>query len=166
MTLFDQPEPPATPEPTPPRTLAGILKVYDGSSGDATSALYQELEQFGPAGTVAVNIFRACKASERAKGYGRKYKGAAYDKKDWSISNLVEALVNHAEALNIRWGWREDPKQEFHKWVLYVDLPTGQVSFHLATRYRGPDYTDEWDGAPTRICRWIAGLYENEAAPK
>ena len=30
-------------------------------------------------------------------------------------------------------------------WVLYVELPAGQVSFHSPTRGTGPDYTRDWD---------------------
>src|ERR1700676_464322 len=61
--------------------LATILSIYAGSNGDATKALYASLEKRGPVGLIALNLFRACKASERAKIYrGRSYKGAAYDK--------------------------------------------------------------------------------------
>lgn len=31
--------------------------------------------------------------------------------------------------------------------VLYVEIPTGQVSFHSPTRGNGPDYEGDWDGA-------------------
>ena len=33
------------------------------------------------------------------------------------------------------------------KAMLYVDLPTGQVSFHTPARGAGLDYGGEWDGA-------------------
>jgi hypothetical protein len=151
--------------------LSAIFAIYRGSNGEATRALYAELEQkLGPIGKVAVNLFRACKCSERAKLYrrGRGYKTAAYERKDWSIRNLATALhVEHAgQLLHIRNGWgidaalqaREDP----HYHVLYVDLPTGQVSFHNAARYDGPDHPGEWDGAAgqsaDRICRFVAQL--------
>jgi hypothetical protein len=32
-------------------------------------------------------------------------------------------------------------------WVVYFDLPTGQVSFHSVTRGMGPDYSAPWDGS-------------------
>jgi hypothetical protein len=42
--------------------------------------------------------------------------------------------------------------------VLYVEIPTGQMSFHTERRGDGPDYHGAWDGAattgPERICRW------------
>ena len=45
-------------------------------------------------------------------------------------------------------------------WVLYLDLPTGQVSFHAPARGPGPDYPGEWDGqlgaTPQRIDAAIA----------
>lgn len=147
------------------RSLADVLAIYEGSSGDATKALYVDLEKLGPAGIVAVNVFRASKTSGRAKVYrGRRYKGAAYDTKQWSIENLVKVLNEHASSLGIRWGWKIDPSQEFHKWVFYIDLPLmrGQLSFHTAERGDGPDYPGQWDGirnvGPQRICRWVTDL--------
>jgi len=150
------------------RTFSDILAVYEGSNGDATKALYADLEKLGPAGIVAVNVFRASKTSGRAKVYrGSRYKGAAYDTKQWSIDNLVKALTEHGDLLRVCWGWKQDPRQEFHKWVFYCDLPgmRGQISFHTSSRGDGPDYPGEWDGVrdvgPQRICRWIADLFEH-----
>lgn len=143
--------------------LAAVLRVYTGSNGDATKALYAALESLGPAGAIATNLFRACKTSERAKVYrGGGYRGAAYDRKQWSMDNLAKALAEHGQPLGIAWGWGEDPAQPYHRWVLYVDLPTGQVSFHTAQRGEGPDYPKGWDSVrnmgPTRICKWCAAL--------
>lgn len=145
--------------------LATILRVYLGSDGEATKALYAELERLGEIGVVAMNLFRACKASERAKVYrGRNYRGAAYDKKAWSMNNLCSSL---SMMDGITWGWgvderaksRNDPYQH----VLYIDIPTGQVSFHTDVRGAGPDYEGQWDGVRQagvdRICRWTARLF-------
>ena len=44
-----------------------------------------------------------------------------------------------------RWGWKADPGQDFAPWVLYVELPQGQVSFHSLERGEGPDYPSDWD---------------------
>jgi hypothetical protein len=146
---------------------AEIYAVYAGSNGEATKALYARLEALGTAGVVAVNLFRACKASERAKVYrGGGYRGAAYDKKQWSMDNLCAALERDGERLGIRWGWGIDDamkgRGEPHHHVLYVDLPTGQVSFHSGSRGAGPDYPDRWDGLPGqsagRICGWVEQL--------
>lgn len=143
--------------------LAGVIKIYEGSNGDATRALYAELEQLGPIGVIGLNLFRACKCSERAKEYrGRGYKGAAYDRKQWSMDNLCTALEGNAASLDIVWGWGVDEKQDYHRHVLYVELATGQVSFHSATRGKGPDYPSGWDGRPGqsagRICQWVARI--------
>lgn len=139
-------------------TIEAIKGVYTGSNGDETKALYAELEAMGPAGVIAMNLFRACKCSERAKTYRRgSYRGNAYDRKDWSLGLLAEALEKHAGSLNIIWGWGFDPRAVNFEHVLYVDLPTGQVSFHCAYRKSGPDYASPWDGVkgagPDRICR-------------
>lgn len=155
-----------------------VLRTYQGSDGEATKALYEVLNGLGPIGTVAVNLFRACKSSERAKVYrggerGRgSYRRMAYDRKQWSLDNLCATLAADADQFGIRWGWgidlvlrdRDDP----HHHVLYVDLPTGQVSFHSGVRGNGPDYPGQWDGQPGqsagRICAWISRLIVAEGA--
>jgi hypothetical protein len=150
----------------PQTTKSSPRGIYYGSDGDATKALYERLAQLGPAGVVAVNLFRACKCSERAKRYGYshggKWKDRAYDRKQWSMGNLCEALSKHADALGIRWGWKTDPAQDFHRWVLYVEIPTGQVSFHARDRGTGPDYPGQWDGvrkvSAGRIIEWCERL--------
>lgn len=152
----------------PETTLRRVRLVYFGSNGLATQALYAELTAIGPAGEIAVNCFRAVKTSDRAKRYrGRKYRGASYDRKSWSLENLDRLLAAHARDLGITWGWGEDAAQPTHRWVLYIDLPTGQVSFHTATRGAGPDHPSGWDRAvrqaPERICAWCARLLDQPA---
>jgi hypothetical protein len=141
-------------------SLERVLAVYDGSDGDATMALYADLAQFGALGNIAINLFRAQKNSSRAKVYrGRGYRDAAYDRKQWAMDNLVTSLFASAPDLSMRWGWGTDPTQSVHNAVLYVDLPTGQVSFHTGLRGIGPDYPGEWDGrvgqSPDRIIRFV-----------
>lgn len=136
-----------------------VQAIYEGSDGEATKKLYAKLETLGAIGIIALNLFRACKASERAKKYRRRYKGAAYDKKNWSLKLLSDALASYTPrgiAYGIRWGWKEDPTQEFHKWVLYVDLPTGQVSFHAAAPLAKLRYHGEWDGQHISARRIVA----------
>ena len=127
------------------------LEVFNGSEGALTRAYYAALEQHGAAGIVAVNLFRAQKCSTRAKKYRGgirgigSYRGMAYDRKAWSMANLCTALAKHGEALGIVYGWKRDPLAFTNPWVLYVDLPNGQVSFHSPTRGDGPDYAGDWD---------------------
>jgi hypothetical protein len=153
--------------------LADVLRVYTGSDGDATKALYAQLCELGIAGAVAMNVFRAMKCSERAKVYRGgdrhgSYRHQAYHRKQWSMDLLTGLLEQHADDLGIAWGWSEDPRQECHRYVLYIDLPTGQVSFHTDKRGVGPAYPGQWDGArdrgPDRICRWCARLLGQEAS--
>lgn len=75
----------------------------------------------------------------------------AYDRKQWSLRNLCDALLTHGATLGITWGWRRDPAVTFNPWVLYVELPTGQVSFHSPTRGDGPDY-GEGQGTEPEPC--------------
>lgn len=139
-----------------------IREIYEGSDGDATKALYAKLEALGPIGIVAMNIFRAQKASERAKVYRRRYKCQAYEKKVWSLNLLCDALTRRAVGHGIRFGWKRDAEKpgDFPwPWVLYVDLPTGQASFHTATRGDGPDYVGEWDQkshSVESIIKWVS----------
>lgn len=149
-------------------TLIEAYNVYNGSDGEATKALFARLEQLGPSGAIAVNVFRAHKNSARAKVYRGgirgegSFKRKAYDRKEWALGNLSDILVRHAEACAIAWGWGVDPSQEYHRHVLFIDLPTGQVSFHTAVRGSGPDYAGMWDGSTEegagRVCRWVSQL--------
>lgn len=137
------------------------LAIYQGSNGDETKALYGRLEALGPAGVIGLNLFRAQKCSARAKVYRRAHRSEAYDRKNWSLGNLDRALAQHGEALGLRWGWGKDEAQEFHKWVLYVDLPTGQVSFHAEAPLSAQRYPAEWDRSPLsaeRIIRFVDSL--------
>lgn len=132
------------------------IDVYRGSDGEATKTYYRALmERGGGAGMIAVNLFRAQKASARAKVYrggvaGKgSFRGMAYDKKQWSIDQLCDVLRMDGAALGLRFGWKRDPGTLFggqESWVLYVDLPQGQVSFHSPVRGDGPDYSAEFDG--------------------
>lgn len=147
--------------------LAEIMEVYLGSDAARTTSLYAELQRHGKMGDIAMNLFRATKASERAKVYrGGGYRGQAYQKKQWSMDNACLSLIDHGEGLS--WGWGVDLRQPVHRHVLYVDLPTGQISFHSETRGRGPDYRGQWDGklgqGPDRITRWCAQLLEEVPA--
>lgn len=151
------------------QSLAHVMTVYRGSDGEATKALYAQLERAGPLGVLALNLFRAQKNSERAKEYRGgnsqgSYRGQAYDRKAWAMENLTRELASWTGVAPIIWGWGEDAAQEFHRWVLYVELPNGQVSFHTGTRGKGPDYTGKWDGirnaSPQRICAFCAQVLD------
>lgn len=153
----------------PSDILAEVRKTYEASDGDATKALYRRLEEHGTAGVVAVNLLRACKCSERAKKYrggngNGSYRSQAYERKAWSIDNLCRVLGEHAEALGIAWGWGKDASAAFHDDVLYIELPTGQCSFHNAVRGDGPAFGGEWDRArgmsAPRIVRYAAEILE------
>jgi hypothetical protein len=148
--------------------FARVLTIYKGSNSAATRMLYRHLEKIGPAGIIAANLFRASKSSQRAKVYrggirGQgSFRGMAYRRKKMSLENLAMALSEHAVALKIKWGWGIDEEQTHHRHVLYVDPPTGQLSFHTAEREAGPKYPGKWDGirgeGRERICRWVAQL--------
>ena len=125
--------------------------VYSASDGALTKRFYAELETRGFIGRVAVALFRAHKCSSRAKVYrggirGKgSFKSMAYDRKAWSLAQLCE-LLERENPMGIVWGWKRDPMGGPHAWVLYVEIPTGQVSFHSPDRGKGPDYQGEWDG--------------------
>jgi hypothetical protein len=153
-----------------------VLAIYEGSDGDATRALYARLQEIGPIGHIAVNVFRAHKNSARAKVYrgGQPGKGSfskmAYERKHWSMSQLCGIMLSHGETCRITWGWGIDSTQPTHNQVLYIDLPTGQVSFHTDQGGEGPDYTLGWDGirgvAVGRICSWAGRLLRDAKPPE
>jgi hypothetical protein len=148
-------------------------EVYKGSDGEATKALYRELEKLGALGLVAMNLFRAQKCSARAKVYrggirGKgSYRNMAYDRKGWSLKQLSQVLKDNE--LNISYGWGIDESQFHNRHVLYVDLPNGQVSFHSIERYEGGDYVGEWDGvrgvSDARIIRFCQHVLDHNCLP-
>lgn len=154
------------------------ITVFEGSDGELTKTYYAELSKRGPIGEVAMNLFRAQKCSERAKVYrggirGKgRYKDMAYDRKAWSMANLCDILKKHASELNIEHGWKQDPATLFGgqpSWVLYVDIPTGQCSFHSPTRGKGPDYSSDWDrvgGTRDRILNFCDRVFRCEPIEK
>ena len=149
--------------------LERVRSIFEGSNANATRELYADLLERGVSGKIAMNTLRAMKASHRAKVYrggnqrGR-YSRLAYDKKSWCIDLLAQDLAGDGAVLNLTWGWGTDLKQPVHQDVIYIDLPTGQISFHTTHRTVGPDYPGEWDGVlgvgPSRVCRWAAKVLE------
>lgn len=142
-----------------------VQDVYRGSDADQTRLLYARLEAIGPVGIVAQNLFRAVKCSGRAKIYRRRvHSRQAYDRKQWSLGNVCGALMEHAEALGIAWGWGKDTATVGYPWVLYVEIPSGQCSFHSPSRGEGPDYAGQWDGqreaSHDRIVRWTQAVLD------
>lgn len=142
------------------------LKIYEGSDGAATTALYERLVACGRIGEIAMNLFRAHKCSGRAKEYSRRYKGDAYGRKVWSIGNAVSLLLAGSEGLTF--GWKKDPEEEFAPWVFYVDTTAGQISYHMTARGNGPDYPGEWDqqrgAGASRICAWVQAILDAKEA--
>lgn len=119
-------------------------EVFKQNNGDVTKAYYAEMNSRGTTGQLAVALFRAQKRSSAAKTYrGGRYRHAAYDVKNWSLGEICRLAMLDG---SVKWGWKKDPYTPAFEWVLYVDLPAGQVSFHSASRLDGPDYVGEWDG--------------------
>jgi hypothetical protein len=144
-------------------------QAYEGSDAAATRSLLKKLETCGHLGKIAAQLFRAQKTSSRAKVYrggiklrpGKKiaYRDLAYDKKGEALQRLCELLSD--DACELTWGWQIDPRQRRARFVVYVDLPTGQCSFHSPSRHKGPDYLggwDEGDGSQNAILRFCDAL--------
>lgn len=138
--------------------------VFNQNNGDVTKSYYAEMNAIGIEGQLAVALFRSQKRSTAAKQYrGRKHTRAAYDVKNWSLSEVCRLLATN---IGMPWGWKYDAKAVNFEWVLYVDLPQGQCSFHSPNRISGPDYTGLW--APQRpsyevicdYCDSISSAYE------
>lgn len=146
--------------------------VFDGSDGKLTNWYYNILNCRGPIGLIATAVFRAEKCSQRAKVYRKgSWKHDAYDRKTWSIGELVKICTEHATTIGITWGWKEDPNVLFDdraSFVFYIDLPTGQVSFHCRQRGEGIDYAGQWDGVKgasiKRILKFCDQVFEKAYA--
>jgi hypothetical protein len=146
-------------------------EIFEGDDAAKTRAYYSALERRGPIGEFAANLMRAQKASTRAKHYRGGISGVgsfsdlAYQRKsecliklcDWLLTNPLHLGVLYGgDRLTLRWGWKIDALQRYAKWVLYIDLPHGQVSFHSTERFGGPDYPAEYDGTRASAERIIA----------
>lgn len=145
------------------------IDVYTQMDGTLTKRYYTALQQRGVAGVVALNLFRAQKTSARAKVYRKHaHKSESYARKEWSMANLCDVLEKHGKALFLRYGWKEDPNVVFDdqaSYVLYVELPTGQVSFHCPRRGKGPDYPGMWDQSKSsqeRIIKFCDMVFDYE----
>lgn len=143
--------------------------AFHDNDGARTKALYDKLFAIGPAGGIAVNLLRIAKNSRggKKKTYSGRGRRSAYDSKDWAIGELCRALVSHADALGIVWGWGYDAKAIAYEHVLYVELPDhGQVSFHTHSRREGPDYAGQWDGVKdvcaARVIGWAQFIFNGE----
>jgi hypothetical protein len=142
--------------------MTSLYEVFEGSDGAKTKALYEKLEAIGAVGKLALNLFRAQKCSSRAKVYhggpqgGGSFRAMAYDRKTYSIRQLNSILLQYGHELRIPWGWARDLNQPDVPYVLYIDLPQGQVSFHSKERLSGPEYLKGWDGSRKSAERILA----------
>jgi hypothetical protein len=138
-----------------------VRLIYEGSDGAATKALYTELAGYGPIGIVAINLFRAQKCAARAtfisdwiatlpraeqEHQNAHYAVLVFSRRHYALVQLAAVLGECAADLGIGYGWGCDLTAPRYPWVLYVDLPTGQVSFHALTKGDGPAYPGVWDG--------------------
>jgi hypothetical protein len=139
--------------------------VFTQQNGDVTKAYYAKMNTFGLKGQLAVALFRSQKRSMAAKKYrGRRFTRDAYEVKNWSLSEVCR-ILNAMAAFESAptWGWKRDPKTKGFEWVLYVELPTGQCSFHSPERLAGPDFPGGWDGmgqSRDRICAFCDSVWE------
>lgn len=134
-----------------------VRDAYHGSDAVKSKRLYRRLEEKGRDGELAAQLLRSQKASSRAKQYRRDYKDYAYSKKGEGLARLCELLGQSDH----RWGWGLDPSQEDAPYVLYVDLPNGQISFHAVNRGEGPEYSGDWDrehASEARIIRFAESI--------
>ncbi len=144
-------------------------EVYQENNAPTTRLLFSRLKKLGSLGLLAVELLRAQKNSDRGKLQGYKkskvfnYSGVSYGRKAKALSNIARILLENN--LGIKWGWGEDPAEFKIPWVLYLELPTGQVSFHNRKRYEGPDYEGQWDkknASCERILEFCDRLLEAE----
>lgn len=129
--------------------------AYKHSDAAFTRRVLRQLEAKGLIGCIAAQLFRAQKASSRAKDYRGDYRGYAYERKAESLNLLCDLLSKQND---LSWGWgTDDQMDEFGpRYVLYIELPRDQVSFHSYERFSGLDYPQKWDGEHTSAERIVA----------
>lgn len=122
------------------------------SNASITKQFYRDLDARGPVGMLARSLFAANKASFRAKRYRggigtKSFRNLAFERKRSALYELSQILTQFAKDLSIEWGWGVDTSAAHeNKWVLFVYLPAGQVSFHSPVRHPGPVFLGQWDG--------------------
>lgn len=137
----------------PKLQLPTVAEAYFGSTAAITRRVYDTLRKLGSDGHVAQLLLAAAKASSRAKQQRRsKYREHAYARKEAAIAELCELLPH----TNLLWGWSADEAVVVAPYVIYVELPDGQVSFHSPRRGKGPCYRRKWDGQYASEDRIIA----------
>ena len=147
--------------------MSRTLKAFSSSDGSFVTSLTADLCRRGASGAVACTLFRAFNNSQRAKKVRRRSYGKSrnerYSQKNESLTNLSSAI--EAFRPDLVWGWKKDYSTPGFEWVIYVELPTGQVSFHSRNRGNGPDYAGDWDGERAtreRIAEWCGQLLQEE----
>lgn len=107
-------------------------------------------------------------SSDYARANYRRSRAARerdYRMKDVAVAHACEL----ATACGINFGWRVDGDGPV-SWVVYFDLPVGQVSFHQSFRGSGPDYGGAWDGqvgaSPARVAAEIARITQRSEDAK
>jgi hypothetical protein len=71
------------------------------------------------------------------------YSEEAYRRKAKALKEVCDLLA--IDACGFTWGWRGDKEGSRVPWILYIDLPKGQASFHSIERFQGPRYPGQWD---------------------
>jgi len=114
--------------------------IFKARDSKATMEFCTELATRGIDGAVAVSLYQVQYSSSRAKKYRRDGRQSSYARKNQVLSRVPHWL----KASSIPFGWGHDRSTIAYPWVLYVDLPTGQCSFHNQSRGPGPDYLGKW----------------------
>jgi hypothetical protein len=140
------------------------FSVFQGSDSARTRRFLSHLEKRGQPGRIAAALFRSQKASSKAKLYSggiersngefHSYRSLSYQKKSQALKALCSLLL--LDSAGIEWGWVSDEENSRAPHVLYLDLPSGQVRFHSAERFAGPDYRGTLDGERASEARIIA----------
>ena len=140
------------------------FSVFQGSDSARTRKFLSHLEKQGQPGRIAAALFRAQKASSKAKLYSggiersnggfSSFRTLSYEKKSQALKALCSLLL--VDSAGIEWGWGRDEENSRAPHVLYLELPTGQVRFHSAERLAGPDYPGNLDGERASEARIIA----------
>ncbi len=115
--------------------------VFNKRDGNATVALCVELSKRGLLSAAAVCLYQAQYSSARAKTYRRRSKGYSYERKNTALMRMPRWLSR----ADIHYGWGYDATSKNYEHVLYVELATGQCSFHSSERGDGPEFKGSWN---------------------
>ena len=135
------------------RETIRVVKAFYGYDAMAIQDVKARLKAGGLKGELADLLFEAertdlnagvCRTTPACSWTSRHRR--KWDRWIRALKALVSFLDRSASQLGIHWGWQEHENQTGPFWVVFIDLPTGQVFYSAPERLTDHQYEGsmEW----------------------